>query len=202
MHQSLLYLQKSLLMDTLSWTDVLTPRCRLRRFGAQDLAAFVAYRSDKQVAALQSWEDFTLADGERFLRQLAATPLGELGSWMQLAVADRETDRLLGDCALHFVDPEQCEIGFTFAREHQGQGYAREAVAALLQRLFLDWQRYRVTALTDVRNTSAAKLLRSLSFRQEAHFVKHARFKGAYCDELQFALLQEEWLAQRRLNLG
>jgi RimJ/RimL family protein N-acetyltransferase len=185
-------------MGTLTWTDILTPRCRLRRFVAQDLAAFVAYRSDKEVAALQSWDDFTMADGERFLRQLAETPLGEVGSWTQLAVADRETDLLLGDCALHFVDLEQCEIGFTFARKHQGQGYAREAVAALLQRLFVDWQRYRVTALTDVRNIGAAKLLRSLSFRQEAHFVKHARFKGAYCDELQFALLQEEWLAQHQ----
>lgn len=180
-------------MDLLPWTDLTTRRCRLRRFTASDLDAFVAYRSDPQVAALQSWERYTRADGERLLSEIAATPLGQPGTWMQLAIADRATDALLGDVALHFIDAEQCEIGFTLARAHQGQGHAREAVTALLKRLFQDWQRHRVIAITDARNTSAARLLQALGFRQEAHFLKHVRFKGAWCDELQFALLREEW---------
>jgi RimJ/RimL family protein N-acetyltransferase len=183
-------------MTPLPWTDLLTPRCRLRLFKPADLAAFVAYRHDREVAALQSWEDFTLADGQRFLAELAETPLGKVGTWMQIAVADRDTDALLGDCALYFRDPEQCELGFTMARLQQGKGYAREAVAALLQRVFVDWQRHRVVSITDARNLPAAKLLRHLGFRQEAHFVQHVRFKGSWCDELQFALLRSEWNAQ------
>lgn len=184
-------------MDLLSFPEILTARCRLRRFVPKDLVPFVAYRSDPQVAALQGWDGFTIADGERFLRELAATPLGKEGSWMQIAVAERETDELLGDCALHFIDSEQCEIGFTFARAHQGKGYAQEAVSALLARLFQDWQRHRVIAIVDARNASAIRLLQRLRFRQEAHFQKHVRFKGAWCDELQFAMLRTEWYELR-----
>lgn len=180
-------------MDLLPFPEIVTARCRLRRFAPKDLPAFVAYRSDAEVAALQSWDSFTIADGERFLREISATPMGEPGSWMQIAVAARETDSLLGDCALHFIDSEQCEIGFTFARSQQGKGYAYEAVSALLSRLFREWQRHRVIAIVDVRNVAAIKLLQRLQFRQEAHFQKHVRFKGAWCDELQFALLRTEW---------
>lgn len=185
-------------MDLLPWTDLCTSRCRLRRFKGSDLSAFVAYRSDPRVAALQSWESFSHADGERLLKGVAETPMGKPGTWMQIAIADRATDSLLGDCAVHFIDAEQCEIGFTLAPAQQGRGYAREAVAALLARLFVDWERHRVIAITDVRNTSAAQLLRRLGFRQEAHFQQHVRFKGAWCDELQFAMLREEWRALHR----
>lgn len=185
-------------MDLLPWTDLSTSRCRLRRFKGSDLSAFVAYRNDPRVAALQSWEGFTRADGERLLKEVAETPMGKPGTWMQIAIADLATDSLLGDCAVHFIDSEQCEIGFTLAPAHQGRGFAREAVAALLARLFEDWERHRVIAITDVRNTSAAQLLRRLGFRQEAHFQKHVRFKGAWCDELQFAMLREEWRARHR----
>jgi RimJ/RimL family protein N-acetyltransferase len=180
-------------MDLLPFPEIVTARSRLRRFVPTDLPSFVAYRSDPYVAALQSWDGFTIADGERFLRELAATPLGKPGSWMQIAVAERETDALLGDCALHFIDSEQCEIGFTFARSQQGKGYAHEAVSALLVRLFKEWQRHRVIAIVDVRNTAAIRLLQRLQFRQEAHFQQHVRFKGAWCDELQFAQLRTEW---------
>lgn len=180
-------------MDLLPFPEILTARCRLRRFRPSDLAPFVAYRSDPEVAALQGWDGFTEADGERFLRELAATRMGQPGTWMQIAVADRETDALLGDCALHFIDSEQCEIGFTFARSQQGKGYAHESLSALLSRLFREWQRHRVIAIVDARNAAAIRLLQRLQFRQEAHFRQHVRFKGAWCDELQFAQLRTEW---------
>lgn len=96
----------------------------------------------------------------------------------QLAVADSEII-FCWDCALHFRGFRAVRNWLrSFARKHQGQGYAREAIAALLQRPFVDWQRYRVTALRYVRNTGAAKLLAPPVVLQEAHFVKHARFKG------------------------
>ena len=151
-------------MDLLPFPEIVTARCRLRRFVPTDLLPFVAYRSDPSVAALQSWDEFTIADGERFLRELAETPFGKPGTWTQIAVAERDTDALLGDCALHFLDSEQCEIGFTFARSNQGKGYAHEALSALLSRLFKEWQRHRVIAIVDVRNTAAIRLLQRLRF--------------------------------------
>jgi Acetyltransferase (GNAT) domain len=53
-----------------------------------------------------------------------------------------------GDCAAHIRtdDPRQAEIGFTLATEHQGRGYATEAVRRLLDYLLAERDKHRVSA--------------------------------------------------------
>jgi RimJ/RimL family protein N-acetyltransferase len=43
-------------MGDAAFTALTTQRLVLRRFGPEDLDAFVAYRSDPEVARYQSWE--------------------------------------------------------------------------------------------------------------------------------------------------
>jgi RimJ/RimL family protein N-acetyltransferase len=50
-----------------------------------------------------------------------------------------------------------------------------------------------VAAVTDAENRPAASLFRRLGFRQEAHFVEHVWFKGAWGSEFVFALLERDW---------
>jgi RimJ/RimL family protein N-acetyltransferase len=45
-------------------------------------------------------------------------------------------------------------------------------------------------------NKAAQKLFQRLGFRQEADFVEHIWFKGAWGSEYVFAMLQREWLAR------
>ena len=56
------------------------------------------------------------------------------GQWVQLGIARASDDELLGDCALHLHahEPRLAEIGITLAPSWQGQGYATEALRALL----------------------------------------------------------------------
>jgi RimJ/RimL family protein N-acetyltransferase len=51
--------------------------------------------------------------------------------------------------------------------------------------------------VTDAKNDAAASLMRRLGFRQEAHYVEHVWFKGAWGNEYLFALLCREWQATR-----
>ena len=47
--------------------EIVTERLRLRPFTADDLAAFVAYRSLPEVARYQSWDtSYSMVDAERF----------------------------------------------------------------------------------------------------------------------------------------
>ena len=111
----------------------------LRRFHPRDVTEFVAYRSCEQVARFQSWDaPYPRDEGERFVQQLAKEHPDTAGEWFQFAVALRPAGPLIGDCAAmpHADDPRQCEIGFTVAPEHQGHGYATEAVRLLLTYLF------------------------------------------------------------------
>ena len=172
---------------------MLTERCVLRPFREADLPVFAAYRADPEVGRYQSWSAYTMDDARAFYEEMGRTRLGDVGTWYQVAIADRATDELLGDCALHFVDDAQVEIGFTLSRAHQGRGIMAEAVRALVTSVFRGMRKHRVFAVTDARNDSAARLLEKLGFRREAHFRKNVFFKGAWGDEFVFACLAEEW---------
>jgi RimJ/RimL family protein N-acetyltransferase len=114
-------------------------------------------------------------------------------TWLQLGVY-LHNGPLIGDIGLHFLeDGAQMEIGYTLAPEHQGQGYAFEAVKAVIDFLFLDLKKHRVTASVDPENQRSINLLKKLGFRYEAHFVKSFLIRGEWCDDIIYAVLEEEW---------
>lgn len=184
------------------WRPLPCARCVLRDFREDDLPAFAAYRSDPLVARYQSWSPpFTLEQARAFYEGIRATSFDTPDTWYQIAIADAAGGTLMGDCALHFLeDGQQVEIGFTMAQAHQGRGLVREAVTALLDHLFGELGKHRVIAITDARNDGAIRLLTSLGFRREGHFLRNVFFKGAWGDEMLFACLAGEWRARRPMS--
>lgn len=91
----------------------------------------------------------------------------------------------------------RAEIGFTLAREHQGRGFASEAVALLLNYAFDDLGLHRVVAIADCRNTPSWALLDRIGMRREGHFLENVWFKGEWADEYLYAVLKDEWLRMR-----
>ncbi|MFT4622616.1 MAG: RimJ/RimL family protein N-acetyltransferase [Myxococcota bacterium] len=170
-----------------------TQRMRVREFTRADVEPFSRYRAQPEVAAYQSWTTFTLDDGHALFERMQGVPFGTVGHWFQLAVEDRSSGRLLGDLALHFFATSQVEIGFTLDPQHQGQGFAQEAVRGCLAHLFESRDIHRVRSVTDVENAAAVRLLEAVGFRQEAHFVDATWFKGAWGSEYVYAMLAREW---------
>src|SRR3712207_3176836 len=114
-------------------------RLILRRFADSDLAPFLAYRNDPEVARYQAWESCTEQEAVAMIEELKSLQPGIPGEWFQFAIELKETGALIGDCALKVEqDGRQAEIGFTLSREHQGKGYAAEAVSRLLDYAFGD----------------------------------------------------------------
>lgn len=182
-----------------------TARLRLRPFAEADLPAFVAYRRDPEVARYQGWDEtFSWENAVAFLEKQRAHAIGTPGAWTQIAIEESATGALLGDCALHVRadDPRQAEIGFTLARGSQGRGFAAEAVRTLLDFAFGTLGLHRVIAITDAKNAAAARLLERVGFRREGHYIQNVWFKGAWGDELSFALLRDEWAQQRNRSTG
>lgn len=126
-----------------------SPRLVLRRFCADDIPAFVAYRNDPEVARYQSWEAFSLKEAAAMVVN-EHEPLAP-GEWFQIALALRDSDALVGDCGLrvHESEPRDATIGITVARSHQGRGFALEALTCLFEHLFTRAGVERVVADTD-----------------------------------------------------
>jgi RimJ/RimL family protein N-acetyltransferase len=151
------------------------------------------------VARFQSWESFGPADADLLLASQAGLAPDTPGTWLQLALEPREHGEIVGDCGVHFRsdDRRQVELGITLAPAHQGRGLAQEALECVLRYVFGALGKHRASAVIDTDNQAAAALFRRLGFRQEAHFVEHVWFKGAWGTEDLFALLRRDWQARQ-----
>ncbi len=90
------------------------------------------------------------------------------------------------------------EIGFTLAPEHQGHGYATEAVHRLLHYLLIERGKHRVSATCDDRNTRSVAVLERVGMRREGHLLESTWSKGEWTSDLLYAVLRREWPAGRR----
>jgi RimJ/RimL family protein N-acetyltransferase len=172
----------------------------LRRLCSEDAGPIAAYRSLPEVARFQSWATFAPADAAQLIAEQAAILPDMPGTWLQLALVHLESATVIGDCGIHFRadDHRQVELGITLNPSFQGRGLAAEALSRIMRYVFEQLDKHRVSAVIDVENLAAARLLHRLGFRQEAHFIDHVWFKGAWGSEYLFALLRREWDARVR----
>ena len=164
----------------------------IRAFEKKDLKAFVCYRAQKEVARYQSWSDYSHQDALELFEVMDYSTFGQPKNWYQMAISLIDSDKLIGDLAIHFIDHDQVEIGFTVAPEYQGNNVATEAVSCFLNYLFDELNKHRVIATTDVKNMASYRLLEKLGFRREAHLLQNIYFKGEWGDEYQYGLLRSE----------
>ncbi|BAN97575.1 putative acetyltransferase [Plautia stali symbiont] len=80
----------------------------------------------------------------------------------------------------------------TFDGGYQKQGFALEAMSAIVTLLFTQFAKHRLTAMVDTRNIRAINLLEKLNFRREAHYRQNIFFKGMWGDEYLYALLASD----------
>ncbi len=184
-----------------------TERLLLRAFEESDAPVLYAYRNDPEVSRYQGWETpYSLERALTAIRRKLEHPPGSPGHYYQVAVELRTTGQQVGDVAFKVADAETpddarlAEIGFTFAREHQGNGYATEAACRLLAYLFEEMAVHRVCAHCDVLNGASSRVLERLGMRREAHVVEAVWFKGYWSSEYVYAILRREWEAAHSLG--
>ena len=99
-------------------------------------------------------------------------------------------ETVIGYVALH-QRKGSVEIGYGFHSGHQGKGYARESISALLD-LLKEHGISRIIAQTALKNTPSVKLLRSLGFEQiktkKVSFYQNTDGENIVFDDGVFAL--------------
>jgi len=174
-----------------------TTRLLLRPLTEADIPAICGYRDDPEVARYQSWDRYREADAAALIAALADACPGKPDAWFQWGICARDGGALLGDCGLRiFDDPRLGELGFTLGRAHQGQGLATEALRAVIDLAFGRLGLHRLSASVDGDNARSLALLERLGWRREAHHRRSLWFKGAWCDDVIYARLHDEWAEQ------
>ena len=174
--------------------EIQTRRLILRVLEKRDAPRISEYRSRPDVSRFQSWGTDSPSAIESYILGLAAVEPGTPGPWYQIGIT-LSTTELIGDCGFRVLESElsQAEIGIALAPEFHKQGYAIEALRALLNYLFVKLGKHRVFGSVDPNNTSSVKLLRRVGMRQEAHFGKSLSFKDEWVDDVIFAMFARDW---------
>jgi RimJ/RimL family protein N-acetyltransferase len=175
---------------------IVTDRLLLRSFRDDDLDALHEMRSSPEVVRFTYWPPTSREQTRAVIetrRQM--NHLTHEGDALVLAIEVRQSGSFVGDVDLTWTSlaRQEGEVGVMLHPAGQRKGYAQEAVAALLGLAFDDLQLHRIIGRTDARNTSAARCMRRLAMRQEAHFREYGMFEGEWYDELVFAMLAHEW---------
>jgi RimJ/RimL family protein N-acetyltransferase len=157
-----------------------TSRLNISPLARADAKQFSDYRSDPEIARYQSWDTpYSEAQALALIESQSGIELPPKGEWLQLAIHLRDSDAHIGDLALHTLEDDgDFELGYTIAKAFQGQGYAREATAALIDFLIKNHGARRFIATPDSRNLPSIKLLISLGFVQKPEKSWSEFFKG------------------------
>ena len=178
-----------------------TERLELRPFSRVDVDAVFSYRGLPDVAEYLFDDPMTREDCAEAVRTRAGQVAfaGE-GDKILLGVERRSDRRLIGEVSLIWrsLADQQAEIGYIIHPEMQGQGYATEAAAALLDFGFGKAEMHRIYARCDARNDRSMRVMRHLGMRQEAYLREHTFHKGRWADEQVWAVLAHEWSALRK----
>jgi RimJ/RimL family protein N-acetyltransferase len=175
---------------------VRTERLVLRRFAAGDAEALLPIHADPEAVRYVPYPPRNRTAVEEVLaRKVSGTVLGKDGDLLELAAVRAETGELIGDLllALRSVQHQTLEVGYIFATAQTGQGFATEAVRALLGLSFGRIGVRRVIARVDTRNVRSRSLLDRIGFRQEAELIENEWFKGELTSEADYAILSREW---------
>ncbi len=161
-------------------TRLETERLHLDTLTADEVAAIrVGDRTGR------SWADDYPSDGDA----VVAAVIGEAGEHYDestalgvLQVLRRDTGAAIGGIGFLFpIEDGEAEVGYGLAESARGQGYASEALAAVVG-LAREHGVRRMVALTDLDNLPSQRVL------QRAGFVRVGRLLDGETEQLRWAL--------------
>lgn len=165
-------------MDELS-----TPRLRLRRARPDDLAAMHAVLSHPQ--AMRYWSTPPHDDLEQtrvWLGKMIAADPAESDDF----VIEFE-GRVIGKAGFHSLP----DLGYILHPDGWGQGIAREAVSAVIARVFDRFPLDEVVADVDPRNEASLRLLARLGFVEVRRAQRTWKVGEEWCDSVYLALTRD-----------
>lgn len=77
-----------------------TVRLEIRNLHMQDLPGFYAYRSNPEVTKYQGFDVMSVEQAKAFIEDNATKKFSKAGEWVQYAIAEKTTGKLVGDCAI------------------------------------------------------------------------------------------------------
>ena len=178
----------------MSETFLSSDRLILREFSMDDWQAVHKYATDPEVTRFMEWGPNTEQNTRDFIRRAIDNRESQPRMHYELAISLRDTDRLIGGCAIAVSDPESRRgwIGYCLNRSCWKQGFATEAAKTLVEFGFDDLNLHRIVATCDAENTASSRVLEKIGMKREGLLREEKWLKGRWRDSLVYAVLEDE----------
>ncbi|WP_189525140.1 GNAT family N-acetyltransferase [Nostoc sp. 'Peltigera membranacea cyanobiont' 232] len=171
-----------------------TERLILLDFVESDWPAVHQYASDREVVRYLTFGPNCEEDTKKFLQREIALQGEEPRRYFALAVTVKAQNQLIGICRISVkdIDNKTGSIGYCFTKQFWGNGYATEAVKAILSFGFQELGLHRIFATFHSENIASAQVMQKIGMQQEGYLQEH-HFKGELRDSWLYAILEHEW---------
>jgi RimJ/RimL family protein N-acetyltransferase len=174
---------------------ITTPRLVLRRLAAADWKDLVEFHSDEELFQYEDngpvGEKEVLAwlDADRYVK--LTTP----NTAFCLAIQLQPEGKVMGNVYLHSTDgfQSQADVRICVSRKCQRQGFATEALKAILNFCFDGIGLHRVSTWCDSRNIAACRVAEKTGMRREGELIKARYMNAEWVSTVLYAILNEEY---------
>lgn len=176
--------------------ELSSPRLLLRRLSREDAADFYEYARLPSVTEYLLW--YPHSGMEHTRRYLALIEREyRMGMFYDWAVVLRESGKMIGTCGFAAIDsPNACgEVGYVLNPDFWGQGYAPEAVRAVMAFGFGTLSLHRIEARYILGNDRSRRVMEKCGMRFEGVRRSSLLVKGEYRDIGVCAILSSEFYA-------
>ena len=107
----------------------------------------------------------------------------------------RKDNVMIGEVHLecYYEKTHEWEIGYRFLKEHWGNGFASEAVKAVIQYAFEHFNVNRIVAYLNAENDRSAALCERIGMVKEGRLREFRLINGIYYDDYLYSLLKREY---------
>ena len=173
--------------------EIHTARLLLRKFRREDAEAiFQGWTGDERVAKYTSWSAHTdVGMTEGYVDYILSQDTERSYNWMIECEG-----KPIGSINVCWLDDNAgiAGVAYCLAYDSWGNGYATEALRAVIELLFEIGYR-KVIAGCDAENTGSRRVLEKVGMKQEGCLRKMIlRKDGSFGDDLQFGLFKDEFI--------
>ena len=180
-----------------------TERLVLRDFVLEDADGLAACRQDERFWRYYEAEDDIEARAREHVAMFVGWQDAAPRTHFQLAVVLKLTRRLIGSCGIRqrpqvsygVSSPAEADIGYELDASHWGQGYATEAVRAILAFGFGELKLHRVWSFCLAENEASWRVMERAGLRREGLLRDNVWLRGRWWDTVVYGILEQEWAA-------
>ena len=165
-----------------------TERLTIRELCASDVPALREWMPDKSIYTYWGKGPGKTDKQPELLFEKAEKP----SKRFHLGIELNETRKIIGELWVYLIENDRmAKIAVRFGKAYHGNGYATEAVNAMVRFCFEHTELRRIWTDVDVRNAASCKVLEKCGFTREGT-IRQGKMVSTWCDYHLYGILKSD----------